>query len=51
MDIRSEAIAALVSLGYDGVSAGRAVAAVEYCDRVEDMITGALREIARKGKR
>jgi Holliday junction DNA helicase RuvA len=51
MDIRSEAIAALVSLGYDGISAGRAVAAVEDCDRVEDMITGALREIARKGKR
>lgn len=51
MDMRSEAIAALVSLGYDGVSAGRAVAAVEDCDRVEDMITGALREIARKGKR
>ena len=51
INIRSEAIAALVSLGYDGVSAGRAVAAVEDCDRVEDMITGALREIARKGKR
>lgn len=51
MDIRSEAVAALVSLGYDGVSAGRAVAAVEDCDRVEDMITGALREIARKNKR
>ncbi len=51
MDIRSEAIAALVSLGYDGVSAGRAVAAVEDCDKVEDMITNALREIARKGKR
>lgn len=51
MDIRSEAIAALVSLGYDGVSAGRAVAAVEDCDKVEDMITNALREIARRGKR
>lgn len=51
MDIRSEAIAALVSLGYDGVSAGRAVAAVDDCDKVEDMITNALREIARKGKR
>lgn len=51
MDIRSEAIAALVSLGYDGVTAGRAVAAVEDCARVEDMITNALREIARKGKR
>ena len=51
VNIRSEAVAALVSLGYDGVSAGRAVAAVEDCDRVEDMITGALRENARKNKR
>ena len=51
MDIRSEAVAALVSLGYDGVSAGRVVFVVEDCDRVEDMITGALREIARKNKR
>ena len=45
--MRSEAIAALVALGYDGVSAGRAVAAVEDCERVEDMITAALRSIAR----
>ena len=49
--MRAEAIAALVALGYDGVSAGRAVSAVGECGRVEDMITGALREIARKGKR
>ncbi|MBE5785418.1 MAG: Holliday junction branch migration protein RuvA [Clostridiales bacterium] len=49
IDIRTEAIAALVSLGYDGVTAGRAVAAVGECSKVEDMITQALRELARKG--
>lgn len=47
-DMRAEAIAALVALGYDGVSAGRAVAAVGECGRVEDMITGALREMAKR---
>jgi Holliday junction resolvasome RuvABC DNA-binding subunit len=51
MGIRSEAIAALVSLGYDGVTAGRAVAEVDDCDKVEDMITGALKWLAGKGKR
>lgn len=51
MGIRSEAIAALVSLGYDGVTAGRAVAEVDDCGRVEDMITGALKWLAGKGKR
>lgn len=49
LDIRSEAVAALVSLGYDGVSAGRAVAAVADCEKVEDMIMAALRELARRG--
>ena len=49
LDIRSEAVAALVSLGYDGAAAGRAVAAVPDCGRVEEMITLALRELARKG--
>lgn len=50
MDMRSEAIAALVSLGYDGVTAGRAVGAVPDCGRVEDMITQALRELASRGR-
>ncbi|MDO5112470.1 MAG: Holliday junction branch migration protein RuvA [Clostridia bacterium] len=52
MDMRTEAVAALVALGYDGVQAGRAVGAVqEECARVEDMITLALREmVKRSGK-
>ena len=41
--MRSEAVAALMALGYDGVSAGRAVNAVDACERVEDMITAALK--------
>lgn len=50
--IRTEAVAALVALGYDGVQAGRAVGAVETpCERVEDMLTLALREmVKRSGK-
>ena len=48
VDMRAEAIAALVALGYDGVSAGRAVSAVGECARVEDMITKALREIGKR---
>lgn len=48
-DMLSEAIAALVALGYDGVSAGRAVAAVGECEGIEDMIKRALRSLARKG--
>lgn len=41
--MRSEAVAALMALGYDGVSAGRAVNTVDDCERVEDMITAALK--------
>lgn len=49
LDMRGEAVAALVSLGYDAASAGRAVAAVPACDRVEDMIASALKSMAPKG--
>ena len=47
-DMRGEAIAALLSLGYDGVTAGRAVNSVEECAKVEEMITKALREIGKR---
>ncbi len=46
-DIRSEAVAALVSLGYDGLAAGKAVAAIEKADSVETLITAALRRMAK----
>ena len=46
-DIRSEAVAALVSLGYDGLAAGKAVAAVEQAVSVEALITAALRKMAK----
>lgn len=48
LDMRTEAIAALISLGYDGASAGRAVNTLPDYPRVEEMITAALREMARK---
>ena len=51
-DIRAEAVAALVALGYDGVQAGRAVGAVtQECEKVENLITLALREIAKGSAR
>ena len=46
-DIRSEAVAAPVSLGYDGLAAGKAVAAVEKAESVEALITAALRKMAK----
>ena len=46
-DIRGEAIAALVSLGYDGLSAGKAVNAVKNADSVESLLTAALKGLAR----
>ena len=46
-DIRTEAVAALTSLGYDGLSASRAVAAVADASSVEDLITKALRSMAK----
>jgi len=42
-----EAVAALVSLGYDGLSASRAVTAVSEVGSVEELITKALRSLAR----
>ena len=46
-DIRSEAVAALVSLGYDGLAAGKAVASIEKAETVEALITAALRNMAK----
>lgn len=45
--IRTEAIAALVALGYDGAAAGRIVSGLPEYDSVETMIKAALREISR----
>ena len=46
-DIRSEAVAALESLGYDGLAAGKAIAAIEQAESVESLITAALRRMAK----
>ena len=46
-DIRTEAVAALTALGYDGLSASRAVAAIAEAGSVEEMITKALRSMAK----
>ena len=46
-DIRTEAIAALVSLGYDGLAAGKAVSSIEQTESVELLITQALRKLAK----
>ena len=46
-DMRATATAALVSLGYDGLSAGKAVAAVQDATSVEALLTAALKSLAR----
>jgi len=46
-DLRAQAAAALVSLGYDGATASKAVAQVQDAGTVEEMITKALRGLAR----
>ena len=46
-NMRTEAVAALTSLGYDGLSASRAVAAVAEANSIEDLITKALRSMAK----
>jgi Holliday junction DNA helicase RuvA len=45
--LQSEAVAALTSLGYDGLSASRAVAKIKEADSVEELITKALRSMAK----
>jgi len=46
-DLRAEAVAALVSLGYDGLSASRAVTGVNEFNGVEGLITAALKSLAK----
>jgi len=46
--MQADATAALVSLGYDGASASRAVTAVTGAKNVEELITLALRELAKQ---
>ena len=45
--MRAEAVAALVNLGYDGLSASRAVTAVKDAGSVETLITQALKGLAK----
>ena len=45
--MQSEAVAALTSLGYDGLTASRAVAKILEADSVEELITKALRSMAK----
>ena len=47
MDLRAQTIAALVSLGYDGIVAGRVVAKLAECDTVEEMLKRSLKEIGK----
>lgn len=46
-DMRTEAVAALVSLGYDGLAAGQAVSAAGEAESVEQLLTAALKKLAR----
>lgn len=46
-DMRSEAVAALVALGYPGSAASRAVIEAQNAETIEEMITQALRSLAK----
>jgi len=46
-NMQSEAVAALTSLGYDGLTASRAVAKIKEADSVEELITKALKSMAK----
>lgn len=50
-DMRSEAIEALIALGYDGLTAGKAIGAIKdgECSTVEQMIKHALRDMPDRG--
>ena len=45
--MQTEAVAALTSLGYDGLTASRAVAKIKEAGSVEELITKALRSMAK----
>ena len=45
--LQSEAVAALTSLGYDGLTASRAVAKIKEAGTVEELITKALKSMAK----
>ena len=45
--LQSEAVQALTSLGYDGLTASRAVAKIKEADSVEELITKALKSMAK----
>ncbi len=46
-NLQSEAVAALTSLGYDGLTASRAVAKIKEAGTVEELITKALKSMAK----
>ncbi|MBQ9832759.1 MAG: Holliday junction branch migration protein RuvA, partial [Clostridia bacterium] len=50
-DMRTEATAALMALGYDGMTAAKAIAAVNGAKTVQELITMSLREIAKRGSK
>lgn len=45
--MRADTIAALVSLGYDGIVAGRTVASLPECERTEEMLKLALKQLSK----
>ena len=47
MDVRTQAVSALIGLGYDAASATKAVMAVKTQASIEELITLALRTLAK----
>ncbi|MBQ2662517.1 MAG: Holliday junction branch migration protein RuvA [Clostridia bacterium] len=50
-EITMEATNALMALGYDGLTASKAVSSVEEANSVQELITKALKEIAKRGSK